>query len=51
MIVKVSVGAKRYKAVEAIRWDIGWSTFRERLAKAVLGYRVRTQRMDVREWA
>ena len=49
MTGKVSVGANRSVAVEAIRQDMGWS--RERLAKAVLGYRVRLQRMDVSCWA
>ncbi|XP_045136283.1 uncharacterized protein LOC123519226 [Portunus trituberculatus] len=48
---KIALGANRYVAVEAIRGDMGWSTFRERLAKAVLRYRVRLQRMDGSKWA
>lgn len=38
-------------AVETIRGDMGWSTFRERLAMAVLRYRVRLKRMDECKWA
>ena len=48
---RIALGANRYVAVEAIRGDMGWSTFRERLAKAVLRFRVRLQRMDENKWA
>ena len=48
---RIALGANRYTAVEAIRGDMGWSTFRERLAKAVLRYRVRLHRMDENRWA
>ena len=51
MTGRIALGANRYVAVEAIRGDMGWSTFRERLAKAVLRYRVRLQRMDGSKWA
>ena len=51
MTGRIALGANRYVAVEAIRGDMGWSTFRERLAKAVLRYRVRLQRMDEGKWA
>lgn len=32
-------GANRYAAVESIRGDVGWSTFKEKLEKRVLTYR------------
>ena len=51
MTGRIALGANRYVAVEAIRGDMGWSTFRERLAKAVLRYRLRLQRMDGSRWA
>ncbi|XP_045115935.1 uncharacterized protein LOC123507244 [Portunus trituberculatus] len=50
MTGRIALGANRYVTVEAIRGDMGWSTFRERLAKAVLRYRVRLQRMDGSKW-
>ncbi|KAK8372180.1 hypothetical protein O3P69_013569, partial [Scylla paramamosain] len=31
---------------EALRGDMGWSTFRERLTKATLRYKIRLERMD-----
>ena len=33
-------------AIEALRGDMGWSTFRERLTKATLRYKIRLERMD-----
>ncbi|KAG0717602.1 hypothetical protein GWK47_054088 [Chionoecetes opilio] len=48
---RIALGANRYVAVEAIRGDMGWSTFRERIAKAGLRYRARLQRMDDSKWA
>ena len=38
MTGRIALGANRYVAVEAIRGDMGWSTFREIIAKAVLRY-------------
>ncbi|KAG0725205.1 hypothetical protein GWK47_039070 [Chionoecetes opilio] len=48
---RIALGANRYVAVEAIRGDMGWSTFRERIAKAGLRNRARLQRMDDSKWA
>lgn len=48
---RIALGANRYVAVEAIRGAMAWNTFRERLAKAVLRYRVRVQKMDESRWA
>ena len=48
---RVALGANRYAAVEAIRGDMGWSTFKERIGKAVLRYTVRLLRMDANRWA
>ena len=50
-VARMALNAPRYAAVEALRGDMGWSTFRERLAKAVLRYRVRLHRMDENRWA
>ncbi|MPD02143.1 hypothetical protein E2C01_097702 [Portunus trituberculatus] len=35
----MALNAPRYTAVEALRGDMGWSTFRERLVKATLNTR------------
>ena len=48
---RIALGANRYVAVEAIKGDMGWSTFREKMAKAGLRYRVRLNRMDESRWA
>lgn len=47
----IALGANRYVKVEANRGDRGRSTFGERLAEAVLRYRIRLQRMDESRWA
>ena len=39
---RIVLGAK----LEALTGDMGWSTFRERIAKAGPRYRARLQRMD-----
>ena len=36
---------------EAIRGDMGWSTFEERLSKGKLKYKVRLEKMDRHRWA
>ena len=41
----VALGANRYAAVEAIRGDMGWSTFSERCMKVSIGYKIRIKRM------
>ena len=45
-VARMALNAPRYTAVEALRGDMGWSTFRERLVKATLRYKVRLERMD-----
>ena len=45
-VARMALNAPRYTAVEALRGDMGWSTFRERLIKATLRYKVRLERMD-----
>ena len=44
-VVRMARNASRYTAVEALRGDMGWSTFRERLIKATLRYKIRFERM------
>jgi hypothetical protein len=48
---RVALGANRYVGVEAIRGDIGWSTFIERVMKSCLNYKIRLERMDCERWA
>ena len=45
-VARMALNAPRYAAVEALRGDMGWSTFRERLKKSTLRYKVRLERMD-----
>ena len=45
-IVRIAINAPRYAAVEALRGDMGCSTFRERHMKATLRYKVRLERME-----
>ena len=45
-VARMSLNAPRYAAVEALRGDMGWSTFRERHIKATLRYKVRLERME-----
>jgi len=47
---RFALGANRYVGVEAIRGDLGWSTFEERHYKGVLAYKVRLERMDNERW-
>ena len=44
-------GANKTVGTEAIREDMGWSTFKERLCKAKLKYKVRLEKMDRHRWA
>ena len=48
---RVALGANRYVGVEAIRGDMGWSTFDERWMKAMIQYRVRLSKMQYDRWA
>ena len=45
-VARMALNAPRYTALEALRCDMGWSTFRERLVKATLRYKVKLERMD-----
>lgn len=45
-VARMALNAPRYAAVEALRGDMGWSTFRERHRKATLRYKIRLERMD-----
>ena len=40
---RTALGANRFAAVEAIRGDMGWSSFKERLGKGALAYRLRLE--------
>ena len=48
---RIALGANKYVAVEGLRGDAGWSTFEERVAKGVLRYRMRLERMNQNRWA
>ena len=48
---RVVLGANRYAAVETIRGEAGWSTFEERIGKAVLKYKVRLEKMPEKRLA
>ena len=50
-IGRVALGANRIVGAEAIRGDMGWSTFGERINKAVLSYKARLERMQEGRWA
>ena len=45
-VARMALNALRYASVEALRDDMGWSTFRERHLKATLRYKVRLERME-----
>ena len=45
-VARMALNAPRYAVVEALRGDMGWSTFRERHIKATLRYKVRLERME-----
>ena len=40
-LARIALNAPRYAAVEALRGDMGWSTFRERIRKATVRFKVR----------
>ncbi|KAF2354590.1 hypothetical protein FHG87_014654 [Trinorchestia longiramus] len=42
----LALGAPKWKTVEAIRGNVGWSLFSEKMVKAVLNYKVRIERME-----
>ena len=45
------LGAPRSTAVEAIRGDMGWSTFKERVVKGKLGFLKKIESMNEERWA
>ena len=40
----------RYAAVEALRGDIGWSSFSERCIKGCMCFKIRIERMSEDRW-
>ena len=50
-VARLALGAPRWTAVEALRGDMGWSTFKERRMRSVLRYKVRLEQMDDERWA
>ena len=47
---RVGLGANKYTSVEAIRGDMGWSTFSERNMKGNIMYKLRVERMGNDRW-
>ena len=43
---RIALGANGYVGVEAVRGDMGWSTFEERLIKTQLKYKIRLEKMQ-----
>ena len=50
-IGRLALGAKKYAAIEALRGEMGWSTFEERIMKGTLRFKVRLEEMDGSRWA
>ena len=48
---RLALGSNKSAGVEAIRGDMGWSTFEERLMKSQLNYKVRLEKMNEGRWA
>ena len=46
----MALGANGYAAIEAIRSDMGWSTFSERCMKGSLMYKKKIERMEETMW-
>ena len=47
---RMALGVNRYVGVEAIRGDMGWSPFDERMTKSVITYYVRIEKMSNNRW-
>ena len=47
---RVAWGANRYAGVEAVRGDMGWSTFSEISMKGNIMYKLRLERMENESW-
>ena len=45
------LGANRHVGIEALRGDMGWSTFEERINMTKIKYRVRLEQMESSKWA
>ena len=45
------LGANRHVATEALRGEMGWSTFQERIHITKINYRVRLKHMNDKRWA
>ncbi|KAF2359932.1 hypothetical protein FHG87_009304 [Trinorchestia longiramus] len=46
----LALDAPKWTAVEAVRGDLGWSLFSESVIKAVLNYKVKIERMEIKNW-
>ena len=49
-IARAALGAPRYASVEALRGDMGYSLFCERMMKASIKYNVRLERINEDRW-
>ena len=49
-IGRLALGANKFVGVEAIRGEMGWSTFDERYMKGKLKYKVRIEKMEENRW-
>ena len=43
---RIGLGGNKYIAVEAIKGEMGWRSFKERGVKAILNFKVRMELMD-----
>ena len=50
-IGRLGLGANKWVGTEAIRGDMGWSTFEERMFKGMLKYKIRLENMEELRWA
>ena len=47
---RLALGVNKFVGVEAIRGEMGWSTFEERLMKSKLRFKIRIERMNEERW-
>ena len=47
----MGLGSNKMVGVKAIRSDMGWSSFEERLFKGKLKFKIRLEKMDEDRWA
>ena len=50
-IGRLALGGNKLERVQAIRGEMGWSTFEDRCIKATLKYKVRLEKMGEDRWA